>query len=168
MTTSNTPPKNPQAASQPSITAAVAWVSDTRTKQCVEYAASDDRRVDHPAPPGVRICEQADLPELELHRHTRVAIRDPDSDPPSRLAHSEPFQGATVQRPGRDHRPRAGWWRHEATPTAIDDSHPNGADWRAHRAELANLHEWVPQRRRTWPHRTEASVAAPFRCGRDC
>jgi hypothetical protein len=36
ITTRNTPPKNCQAASQPSITAAVVWENVSHTKQCRE------------------------------------------------------------------------------------------------------------------------------------
>lgn len=35
-TTANTPPKNPQAASKPSITEARVWVNVNHTKQCRE------------------------------------------------------------------------------------------------------------------------------------
>jgi hypothetical protein len=39
---------------------------------------------------------------------------------------------------------RAGWWRHEPTPTPMDLSHPNSRDWRAHLAELSDLYEALP------------------------
>ncbi|MGC8513861.1 MAG: hypothetical protein ACP5P1_12635 [Acidimicrobiales bacterium] len=39
---------------------------------------------------------------------------------------------------------RAGWWRHEPTPTPMDLSHPTGKDWRAQLAELSDLYEALP------------------------
>ncbi len=38
---------------------------------------------------------------------------------------------------------RAGWWRHKPHPTPMDLAHPNGTEWRAKLAELAELYSAV-------------------------
>ena len=86
ITVANTPPKNPHAASNPSITASVVWRSVNHTKQCRRVAGREDQRLHHPAPPAVRVDEEPHPTEVDLQLVARLTVGDPHRRPPTPAA----------------------------------------------------------------------------------
>ena len=93
----NAPPKNPQAASQPAITAVRVWENVNHTNMCRAHDGGEDQRVHPPTSAGLGVTEQAELGEVELALHPRFAVDDPNrggTDPESAPLHGEPVQRA--------------------------------------------------------------------------
>src|SRR5437879_1058946 len=80
---------NRQAASNPSITAAVVCEKVSHTKQCLEQQAVEDQCLAHPPPARFGVEDQAHAAEVDLEFIARLAIGDPNRDPPApaRTAH---------------------------------------------------------------------------------